>query len=541
MLDATALASVYPQLFQGEWPDRLITDYLREHATRTPDRVAVVDESRGRKTALTFSELARRVDRIATGLLRAGVRPNEVVCFQLPNYWEFVALQLALVRVGAISCPLMPIFRERELRLMLGQSACRVLVIADHYHKFAYPPMVEKLRAALPGLERVYVVGDKVPAWAEPFDALLDGDPDPQALDAARPSPDAPTQLLYTSGTSGEPKGVLHIHNTLIQANLLHIRHFGLSAQDTVYVPSPCAHQTGFLYGMWLALMLGATAVYQDVWNPRIALDLMIRWKVAFVQAATPFLVDLVEQVKIEGRRPDQLRMFVATGAAVPRPLAQEARDVLRTSVCGAWGTTEGCLVTAGTPDDPPEKAWQTDGRLLPEMDLRIVDKHGGVLPPGTEGRFQVKTRCMFIAYLHHPEWYRQVITEDGWFDTGDLGVADADGYIRITGRIKDVVNRGGEKVPVAEVEQLLYEHRAVAEVAIVAMPDPRLGERACAFVVLRNGAALTLADVRSFLEARGMTKTYWPERVEVVTELPRTPSGKIQKYLLRQRAAKFR
>lgn len=540
MLDPKALEPVYPHLFEGSWPDRLITDYLREHANNTPGRVAVVDESRGEKTALTFRDLAVRVDRIATGLLHVGVRPNEVVCFQLPNYWEFVALQLALVRIGAISCPLMPIFREREVQLMVGQSACRVLVVVDHYHKFSYPPMIAALRSSLPELEHVYVVGQEVPEWAESFDALLDNEPDPAALDAARPAPSAPTQLLYTSGTSGEPKGVLHIHNTLVQANLLHIQHFGLTAEDTVYIPSPCAHQTGFLYGMWLALMLGATAVYQDEWNAAQGLDLMVRWKVAFVQAATPFLVDLVEQVKAEGRRPESLRIFVATGAAVPRALAQEARKVLGTSVCGAWGTTEGCLVTAGTPADPPEKAWQTDGRLLPTMHLRIVDADGNPLPPGVEGRFQVKTRCVFTTYLHHPEWYRQTIGEDGWFDTGDLGVADEDGYVRITGRIKDVVNRGGEKVPVAEVEQLLYEHPAVAEVAIVAMPDPRLGERACAFVVLRNGSALTLYDVRQHLQARGMSKTYWPERVEVVPELPHTPSGKIQKFLLRQKAAKL-
>lgn len=540
MLDPKVLTPVYPHLFEGRWPDRIITDYLRDYAAATPERVAVVDESRHQKTALTFRELATRVDRIATGLLHAGVRPNEVVCFQLPNYWEFVALQLALVRIGAISCPLMTIFRERELQLMAGQSACRFLVIADHYHKFDYPPMVEKLRASLPELEHVYVVGDAVPEWAEPFAVLLDADPDAAALSAARPSPGAPTQLLYTSGTSGEPKGVLHIHNTLIQANLLHRRHFGLSADDTVYVPSPCAHQTGFLYGMWLALMLGATAVYQDEWNAKVGLDLMVRWNVAFVQAATPFLVDLVEEVKKEGRRPERLRIFVATGAAVPRPLAQEAREVLHTNVCGAWGTTEGCLVTAGTPGDPPEKTWQTDGRRLPETDLRIVDADGSVLLPGMEGRFQVKTRCIFTTYLHHPDWYRRTVHPDGWFDTGDLAVADADGYIRITGRIKDVVNRGGEKVPVAEVEQLLYELPAVAEVAIVAMPDPRLGERACAWVVLRDGATLTLDAVRKHLAARGMAKPYWPERLEAVAALPRTPSGKIQKFILRQRTAEL-
>jgi cyclohexanecarboxylate-CoA ligase len=538
MLDPEALAPVYPHLFEREWPERLVTDFLRKHARSKPDKPALVDESRGRSVVLGFAELADRVDRIATSLLKMGVRPGEVVCFQLPNYWEFVALQFALVRVGAVSCPLIPVFRERELKLMVGQSESRFLFIPDTFRGFDYPSMVEGLRPSLPALERVFVVGDEVPGWTEPFESLLETAPDPETLEAARPAPSEPTQLLYTSGTSGEPKGVLHVHNTLVLADLLHIEHFGLREDDTVFVPSPCAHQTGFLYGMWLAMVRGATAVYQDIWEGRRALDLVTRHGVRFVQAATPFLVDLVEAVKERGVTPEALRIFVATGASVPRRLAQEAREVLGASVCGAWGTTEGCLVTAGTPEDPPEKSWQTDGRLLPRMEMRVVDEKGNPLPAGREGRFQVRTPCLFTTYLHHPEWYRTAVSPDGWFDTGDLAVIDGDGYMSITGRVKDIINRGGEKVPVAEVEQLLYEHPAVSDVAVVAMPDPRLGERACAYVVLRKGASLSLHKVQEYLRTCGMAKQYWPERVEAVEELPRTPSGKIQKYLLRKRAA---
>lgn len=540
MLDREVLKPVYPHLFERSQPECLITDFLREHAERTPQKIAVVDESRNQKTALSFAELRERVDRIATTLLRLGVRPTEVVCFQLPNYWEFVALQLALVRIGAISCPLMPIFREREMKLMIQQSGCRFLIATDRFRRFDYLPMIESLAPSLPSLERIFIVGERVPDWAEPFEGLLDTNPSPDDLEASRPSPVEPTQLLYTSGTSGEPKGVLHIHNALILANLLHIEHFGLQEDDTVFIPSPCAHQTGFLYGMWLALVRGATAVYQDIWDAQKALDLMSRWRVRFVQAATPFLVDLVEAVKNGGRRPDDLRIFVATGATVPRSVAQEAREVLGTSVCGAWGTTEGCLVTAGTPEDPPEKAWQTDGRLLPRMQMRVVDDQGKPLPAGVEGRFQVKTPCLFTTYLHHLEWYRQAVSPDGWFDAGDLATISDDGYLSITGRVKDIINRGGEKVPVAEVEQLLYEHPSVAEVAVVAMPDVRLGERACAYVVLRPGKSLTLREVQEHLGSRGMAKQYWPERLETVDELPRTPSGKIQKYLLREKAAEL-
>jgi cyclohexanecarboxylate-CoA ligase len=523
-------------------PRPLITDDLDRAAARTPDKVAVVDPSRGQEAVLTYGELRRRVDALAAGLWRAGVRPGEVVPFQLPNWWEFVALQLALVRLGAVSCPLMPIFRQRELSFVLGQTGARLLVVPDRFRKTDHAALAADVLPGLPRLERVYVVaGQAGPAAVpdrgpfRPFAELLEGGP---GAPVPPPEPDAITQLLYTSGTTGEPKGVLHTHRTLLEALDRQVRHFGLGPDDVVFVPSPVAHQTGFLYGFWLAVHLGATAVYQDVWSGELAWELMDRWGVRFVQAATPFLADLVAEAARRGRGPRSLRLFVATGASVPRSLAHQAQGQLRAVVAGAWGTTESGLVTAGAPGDPPEKTWQTDGRLLPDMGMRVVDEAGRDLPPGREGRFLVRTPGMFVGYLGHPEWYERAFVDEDWLDTGDVAVVDADGYMRILGRTKDIINRGGEKIPVAEIESLLHEHPAVQEVALVAMPDPRFGERACAFVVCRPGAHLTLAEVQRYLEARGTAKQYWPERVELVPALPRTPSGKVQKYLLREQIA---
>jgi cyclohexanecarboxylate-CoA ligase len=319
------------------------------------------------------------------------------------------------------------------------------------------------------------------------------------------------------------------------------VEHLGLGAEDRIFVPSPLAHQTGFLYGMWLAILMGVPQIVQPVWNAPRALRALNDWDGTFVQAATPFLADLVAAVEEGARPPAALRIFVATGAAVPRGLAERATRILGTAVCGAWGTTESCLGSLSAPGDEAAKVWGTDGRALRGIRLRITDMQGHQLPAGEDGHFEVQSPTMFHGYADRPEWTAAAFTPDGWFRTGDLGVMDESGYIRITGRVRDVINRGGEKIPVAEVEQLLGDHPAIAEVAIVAMPDARLGERACAFVVLRRGRTLDFGRMQHYLDACQVAKQYWPERLEIVSELPRTPSGKVQKYVLRERARSLR
>lgn len=522
------------QRASGLWPERLVTDYLDDATAWTPDRPAVVDTSSEPANVLTYRELRDGVDRVATALIRLGIHSGDPVAFQLPNWWEFTVLQLALVRIGAVSCPLMPIYRERELEFILRQSGCRLLIVPQRFRGCDYVAMAQRLRDEVGTLERIIIArGDA--KGRDAFEQLLSEPADASLLTERRPSPDGLVQLLYTSGTSGEPKGVLHTHNTLLSALKAHVRHFRLTDRDTIFIPSPAGHQTGFLYGMWLGVMLGATAVYQDQWEPGKALAVMDAWKVAFVQAATPFLSDLVNAAQRVGHAPAGLRIFVATGAPVPRTLARMARATLRAEVMGGWGTTESGLVAGGAPGDPPDRLWETDGRVLPPMEMKVVDEAGRDLPPGIEGRFLVRTPAMFIGYLGHEDWYEKAFVGDRWFDTGDLATIDADGYMRITGRTKDIINRGGEKVPVAEIEQCLYAHPSVAEVAVVGMPDPRLGERACAFVVLRPGTTLDLPEIQRHLGGMRMAKQYWPERLEVVTEMPRTPSGKIQKYVLRR------
>ncbi len=548
-------------------PDRAaaltLPELLTRHAAASPAELAVVETREGTDATVTWAELRDRVDRAAMLLLQLGVRPGEAVAYQLPNCIEFVVVTLAALRVGAICCPLMPIFREREVAFCLRRSRARVLFVPDEARGRRYADEIAAMlieasafRGNLPlQLEHVIVStsgrrthalpapdnSDAPVHWLRFQEALAGAEIDARLLDARAPAPAALAQLLFTSGTSGEPKGVLHRNDVLMRAAAMEVEHLGLSGEDRIFVPSPLAHQTGFLYGMWLAIVMGVPQILQSVWDAPRALRALNDWDGTFVQAATPFLADLVKAVDEGHRPPAALRIFVATGAAVPRGLAERATRVLGTAVCGAWGTTESCLGSLSAPGDEAAKVWGTDGRALRGIGLRITDAQGRSLPAGEEGHFEVRSPTMFEGYAGHADWTASAFTGDGWFRTGDLGVMDESGYIRITGRLRDVINRGGEKIPVAEVEQLLGDHPAVDDVAIVAMPDARLGERACAFVVVRPGARLDFDQMQHYLDACQVAKQYWPERLEIVTELPRTPSGKVQKYVLRERAKTLR
>ncbi len=503
-----------------------ITSSVARYARERPAAAAVIEVGPGgSQRSWTFAELDAAARRWSATLAGLGVRAGEPVAYQLPNVLDFAALSLGTLMLGAVCEPLMPIFRERELAFMLRASGARVLVVPGTFRGHDHAATATALRDELPSLRHVVALDDMPP---EP----------PATPSLTDPRPEMTAQLLFTSGSTGEPKGVLQTHASLDRAAAIHVRHFGLTGADVIYVPSPLAHQTGFLYGMWIALRLGATQVIQTIWEPETAFDAMAATGVSFVQAATPFLADLVRVTSERERGLPALRTFVATGAAIPRELARHARTALGAEVGGAFGTTESCLGAAFRPGEDAERAWSTDGRALKGITLRITDDHGRVLPPGEEGNFELFTPTLFKGYLNRPDLTAQALTADGYYRTGDLARIDADGYLHITGRVKDVINRGGEKVPVVEVEQVLYAHPAVREVAVVAMPDDRLGERACAFVVLEPGRELEFDAMQRHLETQRVAKPYWPERLELVDELPRTPSGKIQKFVLRDQLA---
>jgi cyclohexanecarboxylate-CoA ligase len=523
---------------KGWWGDRTINDALDASVAQCPDKVALVGlrVEAGDTRRFTYRELATMADRIAVGLHRLGVRRNDVVAMQLPNWWQFTALYLACSRIGAVANPLMPIFRERELTFMLGHGEAKVLVVPKRFRGFDHAAMGRTLQAALPTLERVVVIDEDGP---DGFDALLAGpawerEPDAAAvLSAARPGPDDVTQLIYTSGTTGEPKGAMHSANTLMSNILPYAERMRLGADDVVLMASPMAHQTGFMYGLMMPVMLRARAVLQDIWDPARAVGLVRAEGATFTMASTPFLADLTRVVKETGLALPSLRTFLCAGAPIPGALVEQARSTLGTKIVSAWGMTENGAVTTIELDDDDERACNTDGRPLPGVELKIADAEGRELPRGEPGRLLARGCSNFGGYLRRP--HLNNTDAGGWFDTGDLARMDDRGYIRISGRSKDVIIRGGENIPVVEIEALLYRHPAVAQVAIVAYPDERLGERACAVVVPKAGQSIDFAGMVAFLADQKVAKQYVPERLVVRDAMPATPSGKIQKFRLRE------
>ena len=523
------------------WPGRLPIDDLDAAVRLGPERTAFVGRNSmlGAEIRLSYGELGERIDKVAQGLVELGIGKGDVVAFQLPNWWEFIALLYACNRIGAVANPLMPIFRQRELRFMLALGEARVAIVPQVWRGFDHLGMLQQIRTELPQLKYLFAVGGRGEASFER--AFLERPAltpaERAALAARHPTPNDAIELIYTSGTSGEPKAVMHTANTVLAAAAAFVTDIPVNRADVVLMGSPYAHQTGFLYGILMPIMLATKTVALDQWSAAEAAPLIEREGASFSMGSTPFLSDLINlpqalRSKVSGR----LRTWVCAGAPIARLLVQRAKDEMGLDVLSCWGMTENAGLTITRKSDPQAKVIHTDGRALPGSEVRIVDSAKRPLPADAVGHLQARGITHFVGYLKRP--HLNGVDEHGWFDTGDLARMDGDGYIRIVGRSKDVIIRGGENIPVAEVENLLYRHPQVAECAIVAMPDPRLGERACAFVVAKPNTLLSLADVREFLEGHGMAKQYWPERLELVPEMPRTPSGKIQKFKLRELAA---
>ncbi|MDR0358126.1 MAG: AMP-binding protein [bacterium] len=517
----------------GRWPGTLLNEHLARAAAAQPEKPALIDS----RSRLTYGELREAVDEAALGLLELGVRGGDVVTVQLPNWNEFVVLRLALERVGAIVNPIAPIFRDREVTGMLQLARPVAAIVAERFRDFDIGDMHRRLQASVPSLRHVLTVGE--PGEEDGWRALLDAGRGRSAhrevLDWLAPHPDDVSQLIFTSGTTGEPKGVLHTANTLAAATEATLSGMGLGADDVFHMASTFAHQTGFVYGVHLPLHRGATAVYQDVWDGSTFVELIERHGITYTMGATPFVADTLRAVGADTAPLASLRIFISAGAPIPAPVAEEFARRLGCHLGAGWGMTENGLVTAVFPGDPREKTWTSDGRPHPGMEVDVRDGDGRSLPPGQEGDLVARGAFTFRGYLQGRRFTDPWFDGGGWFHTGDRARLDGDGFVRITGRTKDLIIRGGQNIPVKEIEDLLLGHPALRGVALVGYPDERLQERACACVVLEQGASLDLEDVRAHLRGRGVTPQFWPERVEVVSTFPTTPSGKVQKFRLRE------
>ncbi|MFY9586269.1 MAG: AMP-binding protein [Actinomycetota bacterium] len=523
-MDREEIAGFYRA--QGAWKNETLSARFAHVFGLASGRVALVDGA----TSLTFREVAECVERVAGHLGARGIGPGDVVSWQLPNWWEAAVLHHAALRIGALPNPLNMIFRGRELRFVLGQARPALLVVPQRFRRFDHAALARTL--ADEGLaDRVAVVRGESDG-AESIDAWL---AEPSQHEVAPPlqRPSDAALLLYTSGTTSNPKGVLHSHETLLyEMDSLRAVH-QISGEDCYLGGSPVTHIAGLVYGLLMPFALGTRTALLDRWEPGHALALIERVRATFQTGAPTFLQTLAEHPDVARRDLSSFRLFSTGGANIPTEPIRTAEARLGCTVKRAYGSTEVPTLTATAFDDPDDLRLGTDGRAISAAEMRIVGD-GRDVSAGDEGEIWARTPEVFIGY-RDPALDADAFDPEGWFRTGDLGRVDADGYLRVTGRLKDVIIRGGENISVKEIEDLLAEHPSVADVAVVGMPDPVLGERACAFVAPRRGAdALTFEDMVTYLESREIARQKIPEKLVVRSRLPKTASGKVMKTSLR-------
>jgi acyl-CoA synthetase (AMP-forming)/AMP-acid ligase II len=500
----------------GWWTDRTAADALHEAAVSAPDRVLLVDGD----TRMTAAQLAAQAQQLARAML-SRAEPGSVISFMLPNWHEAAAIYFGATLAGMVAHPILPSLRDHDLRFMLADVGSRMVFIPGQWRGFDYAAMLARVTCELTDAPEVVVLrGD--PGAPTAYDALCE-----EAHDTVLPRLDADDvrMVMYTSGTTGRPKGVLHTHNTLGALIAQIGAHWLVDRGDRWLVPSPVSHIGGSIYAFEMPVLLGTTAVLMERWDPAEAIALMDAHQITHMAGATPFLRGLLDAARAAGTRLPHLKLFICGGASVPPALVREAVDWFeKAAVSRVYGSTEVPVTTVGVIDRTDvTHAAQTDGR--PGIAEVILAENHEIRARGPQ---------MLVGYVH-AEDETTAFDAHGFYRTGDQGAWD-NGCLTVTGRIKDLIIRNGENIAPKEIEDLLMDHAAIAEVAIVGLPDPRTGERAVAVIVPRDGDAPDVAELGAFLGKLGVARFKVPEAVASWPSLPKNDAGKVLKQAIRDR-----
>jgi cyclohexanecarboxylate-CoA ligase/acyl-CoA synthetase len=519
----------------GFWRDGSLAASLDRWAAERGDQRAVTDGY----GELSWAELRARAYRLAARLKGLGIEPGDRVQVQLPSWTEYVVIYAALARIGAVLVPTMPIYRGAEVQYAIQHSGARISMVTGEYRKFDYLEMIRGIRSDCPTLEHVVAVRADAGADELSYTDLIAGDGVPSDDELGPvPSADAPHAIIYTSGTESKPKGCFHTFNTFgYTVHALGADVMGLGPDDVMFMPSPITHATGLAMGVTAPIVLGAGMHVMDNWEPGAALDRIREYHCTASMGATPFLRMVLDTYDPGRHDLSRMRVWATAGAPIPSPMLGEWRErVPSCALLPVYGRSEGLLITACRTDDD-KQALLTDGRALPGVTLRIQSEDGGIAEAGEEGEICHGGPGLMLGYWGDPERTAASIGSDGVSTTGDLGRLDERGYLKVTGRIKDLIIRGGTNISAGEIEDYLIGHPKVAAVAVVGMPDRVLGERACAFVVPADGEKPTFEELTGYLRhERNIAVVKLPERLELIDELPMTATGKIQKFVLRQK-----
>lgn len=522
----------------GEWADRSLAQFLDDAVAAHPDRIAAIsiDHNGDAVREMTYAEIDLMSRRVAAGLQKLGVKPRDVVTVMMTNCAEFVAIVYGILRAGATYSGIPITYGAHEVEVMTRRAGTKVLIVS--------PQLAGKdiLATAVPAEVRdnptiTLVVAGPAPEGALALEAMLQPESEFTPVPA---DPLAIAQLGFTSGTTSEPKAVMNLQATLdvvVRGWAAHVGHDSYGTPVRNLVMSPVGHATGFMWGPLLTVHLGGTAVLVEKWSAQLGARIIADTGITTMVGSPTFLIDLLTTGGLTRSTAPSLKLVVVAGAPIPRPLMREAETVLGCDVIPAWGMTEFGIAVSGRPGLGDINR-NSDGIPVAAAQLSIRDDDGKESLDGVVGNLWLRGAGMFVGYYGQEDATRSQLDDDGWFSTGDTAYRSANGSITIAGRTKDIIIRGGENIPVAMVESLIFQHPSVTEVAVVGYPDARLGERACAFVRLRPGETLDLEGLRTFLTEAGLARRYFPERLEVIDELPKTMSGKIRKVDLRDTLA---
>lgn len=510
---------------QGWWTDDTLRAWLARHVAERPDHPAIVHGER----VLSYGELGQAVDRLAGALWRLGVRKGDVVALQLPNIPEYLIGYLAICQMGAVMTTVYMPHRASEYLTLLGHSRARAIICMSDAGGFAAAETLVGLKPQLPALEHVISIGEPV-AGADDFQALLAAGDTIEGIAEAVPVAADPMVLLYTSGTTASPKGAPHNYHIMLSNARLGVPEHGITPDDIFLSAAPFGHLFG-LYSLTLAMCVGATNLMLPVFSPPALAEIIETGRPTIMLAAPAHVAACLGAGLFDRFDIASLKLVIMSGSAVPPDLARGFNAKLSGgAVNQLWGMTELQAGMYARPGDSLDVATATAGRPPPGAEVRVVDEDDSPVPPGVEGHLQARGCHVIPGYLDNPEANAEAFTADGWFRSGDLAVQDEAGNTAITGRSKEIINRGGVKYNPRDVEELLDKHPKIAQSAIVPMPDDVLGERACCFAVAATGETPTLAELCDYLLSHDIAKTKLPERLELIDEMPLTPTRKVIK-----------
>ena len=516
---------------QGLWGDASLADYWQQTARAMPDKIAVVDNH---GATYTYSALDHAASCLANWMLAKGIESGDRIAFQLPGWCEFTVIYLACLKIGAVSVPLLPSWREAELVWVLNKCQAKMFFAPTLFKQTRPVDLILPLQNQLPQLQQIVGVDKLAPATSSLSLSQIIADNIPLTT-AITTHGDELAAVLFTSGTEGLPKGVMLTHNNILASERAYCARLNLTWLDVFMMPAPLGHATGFLHGVTAPFLIGARSVLLDIFTPDACLALLEQQRCTCMLGATPFVYDLLNLLEKQPADLSALRFFLCGGTTIPKKVARECQQ-LGIKLLSVYGSTESSPHAVVNLDDPLSRFMHTDGYAAAGVEIKVVNDARKTLPPGCEGEEASRGPNVFMGYFDEPELTARALDEEGWYYSGELCRMDEAGYIKITGRKKDIIVRGGENISSREVEDILLQHPKIHDACVVAMPDERLGERSCAYVVLKAPHhSLSLEEVVAFFSRKRVAKYKYPEHIVVIEKLPRTASGKIQKFLLRK------